>query len=91
MYASIANGELDWTLSTLGSALPLLNAGRIKLLAIAARERSKSAPDVPTVGEAGGPDFTSSIRGLRCSRRAAFRRKGSGGSTPMSPGCSPIP
>jgi tripartite-type tricarboxylate transporter receptor subunit TctC len=55
IYASIANGDLDWTLATLGSALPLLGAGRIKLLAIAAKQRSKSAPDVPTVGEAGGP------------------------------------
>ncbi len=55
IYASIANGDLDWMLSTLGSALPLLKAGRIKLIAIAARERSKSAPDVPTVREVGGP------------------------------------
>ncbi len=55
IYVSIANGELDWTLATLGSALPLRNAGRLKLLAIAARERSKSAPEVPTVAEAGGP------------------------------------
>lgn len=55
IYASIANGDLDWTLATMGSALPLRSAGRIKLLAIAARERSKSAPEVPTVAEAGGP------------------------------------
>jgi tripartite-type tricarboxylate transporter receptor subunit TctC len=55
IYASIANGDLDWMLSTLGSALPLLKAGRIKLIAIAAKERSKSAPDVPTVQELGGP------------------------------------
>jgi len=55
IYASIANGDLDWMLSTLGSALPLLNAGRIKLIAIAAKQRSRSAPDVPTVQEVGGP------------------------------------
>jgi tripartite-type tricarboxylate transporter receptor subunit TctC len=58
MYVSIANGELDWALSTLASALPLMKAGRIKLLAIAAPRRSESAPDVPTIREAGGPDFT---------------------------------
>jgi tripartite-type tricarboxylate transporter receptor subunit TctC len=57
MYVSIANGELDWALSTLASALPLMRAGRIKLLAIAAAQRSKSAPEVPTVLEAGGPDL----------------------------------
>jgi len=55
MYVSIANGELDWALSTLASALPLMKAGRIKLLAIAAARRSESAPEVPTVSEAGGP------------------------------------
>jgi len=57
MYVSIANGELDWALSTLASALPLMKAGRIKLLAIASPRRSKSAPDVPTIREAGGPEF----------------------------------
>jgi tripartite-type tricarboxylate transporter receptor subunit TctC len=57
MYVSIANGELDWALSTLASALPLMKAGRIKLIAIAAARRSKSAPEVPTVLEAGGPDL----------------------------------
>jgi tripartite-type tricarboxylate transporter receptor subunit TctC len=55
IYASIANGDVDWMLSTLGSALPLLKAGRIKLIAIAAKQRSRSAPDVPTVQEVGGP------------------------------------
>src|SRR6266540_2430891 len=54
-YASIANGDLDWMLSTLGSALPLLKAGRIKLIAVAAKHRSQSAPEVPTVEEVGGP------------------------------------
>ncbi|HYS75695.1 MAG TPA: tripartite tricarboxylate transporter substrate binding protein [Burkholderiales bacterium] len=55
IYASIANGDLDWMLSTLGSALPLLKAGRIKLIAVAAKHRSQSAPEVPTVEEVGGP------------------------------------
>ena len=57
MYVSIANGELDWALSTLASALPLMKAGRIKLLAIASGRRSKSAPEVPTVLQAGGPEL----------------------------------
>jgi len=55
MYVSIANGELSWAFSTIGSALPLMRAGKIKLLAIGAKQRSASAPEVPTVGEAGGP------------------------------------
>ncbi len=55
MYVSIANGELSWAFSTIASALPLMRAGRIKLLAVGAKQRSPSAPEVPTVGEAGGP------------------------------------
>src|SRR5436190_7724178 len=55
MYVSIANGDVGWAFSTLGSALPLMQAGRIKLIAIAAKQRLKTLPDVPTVEEAGGP------------------------------------
>ena len=55
MYVQIANGDLSWAFSTLGSALPLIRAGRIKLIAVGAAERDKAAPDVPTIGEAGGP------------------------------------
>jgi tripartite-type tricarboxylate transporter receptor subunit TctC len=52
---SIANGDVGWAFSTLGSALPLMQAGRIKFLAIAAKQRLKTLPDVPTIAEAGGP------------------------------------
>ena len=55
MYVGIANGDLDWAFTTLGSALPLMQAGRIKLIAIAAPARSRAQPDVPTITEAGGP------------------------------------
>lgn len=57
MYVQIANGDLVWAFSTLGSALPLIRAGRIKLIAIGAKERLKTQPDVPTIAEAGGPDL----------------------------------
>ena len=55
MYIGIANGDIHWAFSTIGSALPLINAGRIKPIAVAARKRVASAPDIPTVEEAGGP------------------------------------
>jgi len=57
MYVGIANGDLDWAFTTLGSALPLMQAGRIKLIAIAAPARSRAQPDVPTITEAGGPSM----------------------------------
>jgi tripartite-type tricarboxylate transporter receptor subunit TctC len=55
MYVGVANGDIGWAFTTLGSALPLLQAGRLKLIAIAAPQRGKSQPDVPTMAEAGGP------------------------------------
>ena len=55
LYVAMANGDLDWALSTIGSALPLMKAGKIKILAVASRSRLPSQPDIPTVEEAGGP------------------------------------
>jgi tripartite-type tricarboxylate transporter receptor subunit TctC len=55
MYVGIANGDLGWAFSTLGSALPLMQAGKIKPIAIAAKQRAKALPDIPTMAEAGGP------------------------------------
>ena len=40
-----------------GVANPLLKAGKIKVLAIAADKRSPQMPDVPTTAEAGVPDY----------------------------------
>jgi len=58
MYIGIANGDIHWAFSTIGSALPLIKAGRIKPIAVAARKRVASVPNIPTVEEAGGPkDF----------------------------------
>jgi tripartite-type tricarboxylate transporter receptor subunit TctC len=58
MYIGIANGDIHWAFSSIGSALPLIKAGRIKPIAVAARKRVATAPDIPTVEEAGGPkDF----------------------------------
>jgi tripartite-type tricarboxylate transporter receptor subunit TctC len=54
-FVSIANGELSWMFSTLASAMPMVKAGRIKLLAIVGKQRYPSQPDIPTLAEAGGP------------------------------------
>src|SRR6266850_5066291 len=55
LYVSMANGELTWALSTIGSALPLMKAGKVKLIAVATRSRAAAQPEMPTVEEAGGP------------------------------------
>ena len=55
MYTSVANGDISFSVATSGSVTPLMKAGKIKLLAIAAPARLASQPDVPTMKEAGGP------------------------------------
>jgi len=55
MYVGIANGDVGWAFTTQGSALPLMQAGRIRLIAVAAPQRTRAQPDVPTLAEAGGP------------------------------------
>jgi tripartite-type tricarboxylate transporter receptor subunit TctC len=55
IYTGVANGDISFTVATAGSATPLVKAGKLKLLAIAAPARLPSQSDVPTVAEAGGP------------------------------------
>jgi tripartite-type tricarboxylate transporter receptor subunit TctC len=55
VYIAVANGDVDWALGSIGSTLPLTKAGKLRLLAIAARSRDPEHPEIPTVAEAGGP------------------------------------
>ncbi|MGE0329195.1 MAG: Bug family tripartite tricarboxylate transporter substrate binding protein [Ramlibacter sp.] len=55
LYVSVSTGEVDWAFGSIATVLPLLKAGRVRLLAVADRARSSAAPDVPTLAEAGGP------------------------------------
>ena len=48
-------GELHWALGSAATAGPMYHAGKIKLLAVTSPKRLASFPDVPTVGESGGP------------------------------------
>jgi len=55
LFVALAANDLAWTFASVGTALTFTKAGRIKHLAVAAKQRVKSAPDIPTVEEAGGP------------------------------------
>lgn len=58
IFTSVANGTVTWAVATAISTRGMVNAGRVKLIAVAAKERLPSHPDVPTVEQAGGPkDF----------------------------------
>jgi tripartite-type tricarboxylate transporter receptor subunit TctC len=50
-------GEVQMSFVTMPSALPHINAGRLRVLAIGSPRRSPSLPDVPTVAESGLPGF----------------------------------
>lgn len=54
---ALASGEVNFSLGNVASALPMLTAGKIKALAITSAKRSPLLPDVPTMIEAGLPDF----------------------------------
>jgi tripartite-type tricarboxylate transporter receptor subunit TctC len=52
-------GTLALAVNTLGAGLPLHQAGRARMLAVASEARAPQAPDVPTAAEAlGRPGFT---------------------------------
>jgi tripartite-type tricarboxylate transporter receptor subunit TctC len=55
IFTSIGNGDVTWAVATASSTAPMVKAGRVKLIAVAAPKRMASHPDVPTVEEAGGP------------------------------------
>ena len=55
IFTSIANGEVAWAVATASSTGPMVKAGRVKLIAVAAPKRLASHPQIPTVEEAGGP------------------------------------
>jgi tripartite-type tricarboxylate transporter receptor subunit TctC len=53
----LVSGQIDLMIADPASALPQFRAGRIKVFAITAKDRSPVAPDIPTVDEAGLPGF----------------------------------
>ena len=50
-------GQIDLAMSDLVSALPQVRAGTIKAYGVTAKARLPSAPDIPTLDEAGLPGF----------------------------------
>ena len=55
--ADLISGQVQMYFSTLPSALPQIQAGKLRALAVTGRQRFKDLPGVPTVGESGVPGF----------------------------------
>lgn len=53
----LLGGHVDLQFSSMPAALPHIEAGKLRALAVTAERRSAAAPDVPTTAEAGLPDF----------------------------------
>ena len=53
----LIGGQIDWMMDTPAAVTPHVRAGKLRALAIAARERSPQLPDAPTLAEAGYPDL----------------------------------
>lgn len=55
LYANVGSGELPWAFASIPSSQGVYKAGKLRYIAVAAPKRVPQMPNVPTVGEAGGP------------------------------------
>jgi tripartite-type tricarboxylate transporter receptor subunit TctC len=53
----VASGTLGVSFVSSNVAIPLIKAGKLRALAVPSRKRIAALPDVPTMAEAGYPDF----------------------------------
>ena len=54
----VMGGQVQLMFNVLPSALPQVRAGKLRAIAVTGRTRSETLPDVPTMIEAGVPDYT---------------------------------
>ena len=60
ILTEIMSGRVDFTCSTIATALPFIREGKLVALAVSTPQRSSALPDVPTTIEAGykNSDYT---------------------------------
>jgi tripartite-type tricarboxylate transporter receptor subunit TctC len=56
IMVAVANGVLDFGIVGIGTALPMIEAGRVRPIAVASSHRARALPDVPTLAQAGVAD-----------------------------------
>ncbi|QVQ28292.1 Bug family tripartite tricarboxylate transporter substrate binding protein [Achromobacter deleyi] len=54
---AVASGEVEAAFQGLGTVVPLIASGRLRLLAVSTEKRLSQYPEVPTVAQAALPDF----------------------------------
>ena len=55
MLGAVVKGDVDMTVLSVNTVAGLMTSGRLRPLAVAARQRLAAHPDIPTLVEAGGP------------------------------------
>jgi tripartite-type tricarboxylate transporter receptor subunit TctC len=55
MISDLMSGQIDMAFDSVMATVPLVHAGMLRALGIAASQRSPIAPDIPTLAEQGGP------------------------------------
>jgi tripartite-type tricarboxylate transporter receptor subunit TctC len=56
-YTDVMSGQVPVFIDNLASALGQIKGGSVRVLAVTSKERSPLLPDVPTIAEAGVPDY----------------------------------
>lgn len=56
-FTSIMQGDSHLSLSFLGPAVPFISSGKVKALAVTTAKRYPALPDIPTMAEAGFPQY----------------------------------
>lgn len=56
-FADLMGGQISGLFDPLVTSLPLAKGGKVKALALAGPKRTPLAPEIPTMAEAGVPDF----------------------------------
>ena len=57
--AALIAGEVEIAVVPLATAVPLIQDGRLRGIAITGNQRSPTVPDIPTIAESGVPGFAS--------------------------------
>lgn len=58
LMPDMLSGRIDFTFNNLKTLVPLIKAGKLRALGVAATKRSQLLPDLPTLSESGLPGFT---------------------------------
>jgi tripartite-type tricarboxylate transporter receptor subunit TctC len=56
--ADVISGQISMTYDSIASAVPFMKAGRVNCVAVGSKERSPILPNMPTIAEASGTNFT---------------------------------